>query len=84
MATQRCSVSFLYTSHLLLEVAPIILVHQHEINEVPYREFLIGIAHGWRQVVAGEEEANGHRLTCNEPTTQMKTNKTNTLAFLFS
>ena len=48
--------------HLLLEVPPLLLVHQDQVEVVADTELLVDIPHGGREVVAGQEETDGDGL----------------------
>ena len=47
---------------LLLEVSPLFLVHQHQVEVVAHAELLVDVTHGRVQVVARQEQANGNGL----------------------
>ena len=46
--------------HLLLEVPPLLLVHQNQVDIVTNREFLVDVPHGGREVVPTQEQTNGN------------------------
>lgn len=49
-------------SHLLLEVAPLLFVDQHQVQVVAHRELLVDVSHRGGQVVAGQEQPDGNGL----------------------
>lgn len=53
-----------WRAHLLLEVAPLLLVNQHQVEVVAHRELLVDVPHGGRELVARQEEADGDGLSC--------------------
>ena len=46
----------------LLEVPPVLLVHQHEVEEEAHGEAVVDVAHGGHQREAGQEQAHRNRL----------------------
>ena len=46
--------------HLLLEIPPLLLVHQNQVDIVTNREFLVDVPHGGREVVPTQEQTNGN------------------------
>lgn len=50
---------------LLLEVSPLLLVDEHEVQVVLDAELLVDVAHGGREVVAGQEHADGDGLAAH-------------------
>lgn len=51
-------------SHLLFEVAPFLLVYQHQVEVIAHRELLIDIPHGGSELVACQEEPDRDGLSC--------------------
>lgn len=49
--------------HLLFEVSPVLLIHQHQVKEVPHRELLVDVPHGGCQVVASQKQTDGNGLS---------------------
>lgn len=49
-------------THLLLEVSPVFLINQDQIDVIPHRELLVYVLHGRGQVVAAQEQADRYRL----------------------
>lgn len=47
---------------LLLEIPPILLINQHEVQVVAGTELLVDVAESWGEVKAAEEEADGDGL----------------------
>lgn len=41
--------------HLLFEVAPLLLVDQHQVQVVSHRELLVDVSHGGSQVITSQE-----------------------------
>lgn len=50
--------------HLLLEIASLLVVDQHQVEVVAHRELLVDIPHGGGELVARQEEPDGDGLTC--------------------
>lgn len=50
--------------HLLFEVAPFLLVYQHQVEIVAHRELLVDVPHGGGELVARQEEPDRDRLSC--------------------
>ena len=53
-----------WSAYLLLEVSPILLINQDQVEVVSYTELLVHLAERWCQVEATEEQANGNGFTC--------------------
>lgn len=41
--------------HLLFEVAPLLLVDQHQVQVVAHGELLVDVSHGGSQIITGQE-----------------------------
>lgn len=41
--------------HLLFEVAPLLLVDQHQVQVVTHRELLVDVSHGGSQIITSQE-----------------------------
>ena len=52
--------------YLLFEVAPLLLVHQHQVEIVAHRELLVDVTHRGRQLVPTQKQADWDRFPCNE------------------
>lgn len=50
-------------AYLLFEVPSVLLIHQHQVEEVADWELLVHISHSGGQVVTGQEEADGNGLS---------------------
>mmetsp|Transcript_1081 Transcript_1081/g.2535 ORF Transcript_1081/g.2535 Transcript_1081/m.2535 type:complete len:252 (+) Transcript_1081:258-1013(+) len=44
---------------LLLEVPPLLLVHQHQVQEVPHAELVVDVLVGWGELVRRKEQPDG-------------------------
>lgn len=51
-------------THLLLEVAPFLLIYQHQVEVIAHRELLIYVPHGRSELIPCQEESDGDGLTC--------------------
>lgn len=51
-------------THLLLEVAPFLLIYQHQVEVIAHRELLIYVTHGGCELIPCQEEPDGDGLTC--------------------
>lgn len=51
--------------YLLLEVAPLLLIYEHQVEVVAHRELLVGVFHGRRHLIAGQEQPDGDGLACS-------------------
>jgi hypothetical protein len=45
-----------------LEIPPVLFIHQHQVQVIPRREFLIDVPEGGREFESAEEEPDGDRL----------------------
>lgn len=52
------------STHLLFEVAPLLLVYQHQVEVIAHRELLIYVSHGGCELIPCQEEPDGDGLTC--------------------
>lgn len=50
--------------HLLFEVAPFLLVYQHQVEVIAHRELLVDVPHGGSELVACQEEPDRDGLSC--------------------
>ena len=50
---------------LLFEVSSLFFVHQNQIQVIADRKLFVDIFHGWRQLIAGQEEPNRYGLAAN-------------------
>ena len=50
--------------HLLLEVAALLVVDEHQVEVVAHGELLVDVPHGGCELVARQEEADGDGLSC--------------------
>lgn len=50
--------------HLLFEVAPFLLVDQHQVEVIAHRELLVDVPHGGGELVARQEEPDWDGLSC--------------------
>lgn len=50
--------------HLLLEVAPLLLVYQHQVEVIAHRELLVDVPHGGRELIPCQEEPDRDGLSC--------------------
>lgn len=50
--------------HLLFEVAPFLLVYQHQVEIVAHGELLVDVPHGGGELVARQEEPDRDGLSC--------------------
>lgn len=55
----------IYYNHLLLEIASVLLIHEHQIEEIFDAEFLVDVLHGRRQVVTAEKHPDGDALAAD-------------------
>ena len=53
-----------FNAHLLLEIAPVLLVDKHQVEVIPCTKFLVHISECGRQVEAAQEQPNGNRFPC--------------------
>lgn len=44
-----------WAPYLLFKISPVLFIHQHQIKEVAYRELLVDVPHGGRQVISWQE-----------------------------
>ena len=47
---------WLHGAHLLLEVAPLLLVDEHQVEVVAHRELLVDVPHGRRELVTAQKQ----------------------------
>lgn len=50
--------------HLLFEVAPFLLIYQHQVEIITHRELLVDVPHGGGELVARQEEPDWDGLSC--------------------
>ena len=51
--------------YLLLEVAPLLLVYEHQVEVVAHRVLLVDVLHGGGHLIAGQEQPDGDGLPCS-------------------
>ena len=54
----------LYISHLLFEVASLLLIDQNQVEVIPDGELLVDVPHGGRQFIPTQEQTYGDGFTC--------------------
>lgn len=54
-----------HVRYLLFKVSSVLFVHQHQIKEIAYRELLVDIPHGGRQVISCKETEDVIRCHSN-------------------
>lgn len=42
--------------HLLFEIAPFLLIYQHQVKVIAHRELLVDVTHGWGELIPSQEE----------------------------
>lgn len=50
---------------LLLEISPILRIHQHQIQEISHRKLLINVTHRRCQIITSQEHTNWYAFTYN-------------------
>ena len=50
--------------YLLLEVASVLFINQHQVEVIAHRELFVDLPHRRRQIVAAEEQADGDGFSC--------------------
>lgn len=53
-------------SHLLFEIASLLLINQHQVEVITHRELLVDVPHGWSQLIASQKEPDGNGLPWKE------------------
>lgn len=51
-------------THLLFEVAPFLLIDQHQVEVISHGELLVDVPHGGGELIAGQEEPDRDGLPC--------------------
>lgn len=51
------------STYLLLEVAPLLLINENQVEVVAHRKLLVDVPHGRRHLVAREEQPDGDGLS---------------------